>query len=285
MTRMIDYAMGYLQHKWAIIPRSLDSKMPLIKWKPFQVRRPTEREVYTWWHTWPEAGIGLVLGPVSGVVAVDSDSEAAHRAFLERLDQPPTTLAALSGSRKPGKKHYFYQSPTFSTNATRRIWHPELEFRGQGGYIVLPPSLHSSGHRYEWVNPSQQIQQMPEELAIAWQGKPSFQAQTTTRLPASINYSTSRMTLLQLLRVPMLARSTSRWLQGDYSQASAWNSRLFTAACDLAGLGICQETAEPHLLKGAAPNSSADESMARSTIASAYSAPRSALITYNSTRP
>jgi hypothetical protein len=56
----------------------------------------------------------------------------------------------------------FFRHPEHPTSATFSPWHPKLEFRGHGGIVVLPPSLHKSGGRYEWI-----AGQHPDEVKLA----------------------------------------------------------------------------------------------------------------------
>ena len=67
---------------------------------------------------------------------------------------------------------------------------------------------------------------------------------------------------------------TARFLAGEWAFASDWNRRLFLAACDMQGRKVSRAIAEPLLLAGARPISSADLDSARLTIASAYSQDR-----------
>jgi hypothetical protein len=72
---------------------------------------------------------------------------------LEQLQQRaelPATLTAKSGS---GGAHFYFRYPIGEDlrNSAGKLG-PGLDIRGQGGFIVAPPSLHVCGQRYEWVN-------------------------------------------------------------------------------------------------------------------------------------
>ena len=52
-------------------------KRPLISWKEYQTRLPTEEEVCQWFDQNPHANIGIVTGKISNSVVFDLDSEDA----------------------------------------------------------------------------------------------------------------------------------------------------------------------------------------------------------------
>ena len=58
---------------WSIIPIKTKTKLPLVSWKEFQTRRPTEEEIKTWWLQYPDAGIAVVTGKISNLIIVDID--------------------------------------------------------------------------------------------------------------------------------------------------------------------------------------------------------------------
>jgi hypothetical protein len=90
-------ARAYLQRGWSVAPQLPGGKKPCVKWKPYQVRRPTEDELGTWFRTWPTAGIAVVLGKVSGLFVVDVDGPEAHAVLLERLGcEPARTRRRIS---------------------------------------------------------------------------------------------------------------------------------------------------------------------------------------------
>ena len=64
--------------------------------------------------------------------------------------------------------------------------------------------------------------------------------------------------------------ATQRFLGGEFSNGPNWNSRLFAAACDLAGNGVPREKAERLLLAGARPWGEEERDKAIATIESAY---------------
>lgn len=281
MKSMLAVALEYLDRGWCVIPmRTIaignQRKKPHIVWKQYQVSRPTRDDAAEWWTRWPDAGIGLILGPVSGTVAVDVDSLEAEQVFFDLLGGEPNTLKTLSGSRKPGKAHYLFRCPPFPTNARFTPLHPKLELRGHGGYVVAPPSLHQSGNRYEFAEPKSEITELPEPLAKVWQSHPRFHRHPPRQEAGRKcqDFGVSPKSLMSILRIPGLSKSTQRWLIGDFAYDDGWNNRLFFAACDLAGFGVNLDVAEPLLLRGAMPRTSADEDIARRTIQSAFSEER-----------
>lgn len=107
---------------------------------------------------WPPGtrrGIGLLCGPPSDVFAVDVDTRHGGEASLAELElrsgeQLPATWCARTGS---GGQHWLYRWPREGPeirNSAGKLG-SGLDVRGVGGYIVLSPSLHVSGHCYTWI--------------------------------------------------------------------------------------------------------------------------------------
>jgi putative DNA primase/helicase len=107
--------------------------------------------IKTWWDQWPEANIGLATGADSGVFVIDIDAdhggwESADRLEAEHGAFPPTRVVRTGG----GVHVYLYYPVHGSISNSAGKLAPGLDVRGQGGYALLPPSLHRSGHRYAW---------------------------------------------------------------------------------------------------------------------------------------
>ncbi len=99
--------------------------------------------IAAWWAEWPEANVGLATGVGSGVYVVDLDGPEAIAAWRE-LGMPPG-WRSITGH---GEHHvYSIADPLPSTH-----WKlgRGIDTRGDGGYIVAPPSLHRTGRRYRW---------------------------------------------------------------------------------------------------------------------------------------
>src|SRR5438094_133742 len=48
-------------------------KMPLVRWKGYQERLPSEADVRGWWGTWPNANVGVALGGPGRLARLDVD--------------------------------------------------------------------------------------------------------------------------------------------------------------------------------------------------------------------
>lgn len=120
-----------------------------------------------WWRKWPDANIGVVTGQDSGFVALDVDNrhggDDSLNLLINQYGSIPNTIEAITGG---GGRHILFKNPGRVKNRTNIL--PGLDVRGEGGYIVVFPSLHASGKRYEWELSSRplevQLSQMPDWL-------------------------------------------------------------------------------------------------------------------------
>jgi len=141
-------ALEYLKLGFSIIPiRPKDKKPPKgFRWKQFQKRQATPVEVEDWFRKWPDANIALVTGLISGVAVVDGDGEEGV-AWME-ANLPRTSVYQKTGK---GRHAIFATNGEPIQNAVRIT--KGVDIRGDGGYVVIAPSTHSSGKQYELVFP------------------------------------------------------------------------------------------------------------------------------------
>lgn len=163
MSRNGDAALDYLRRGWPVVPAievnrfgvclcskgaQCDSpgKHPRVKWKPYQTALPSEDEVRKWWRLWPNSSVIAIMGAFSGKVAVDIDPRHDGDESLRDLGPLPDTLTNLTGG---GGQHLIYRHPGYEMRNAAGLL-PGVDFRGDGGYIIVPPSVHSSGREYAW---------------------------------------------------------------------------------------------------------------------------------------
>lgn len=152
-------ALHYLAQGWSVVPVNADKRPLLATWEEFQGRRPTEDEVRGWWGRWPDANVAVVTGAVSGLVVVDVEN-AAGRAALNQILPDMDTLTVRTGG---GGWHLYYAHPGGTVpNAVRLL--PDVDMRGDGGYVVAPPSGHRSGRGYVWEDPEKALSLFPSGL-------------------------------------------------------------------------------------------------------------------------
>lgn len=106
-----------------------------------------------WWREAPWANIGVVTGAESSLVVLDVDVIKGGDDALFEIQQKhgplPETVQALTGS---GGYHYLFAHPGSGVRIKNSVSSlgTGLDIRGDGGYIVVAPSLHLYGRRYEW---------------------------------------------------------------------------------------------------------------------------------------
>jgi len=144
-------ACSYVAKGWSVIPLQRGSKVPAIKWQRYQKARANIGDVARWFRRWPMANIGIVTGEISNLLVLDIDPQHGGVESLGRLEAKsgklPITVRAATGG---GGLHFYFAHPgEFVPNRVGVA--PGVDLRGDGGYVVAPPSRHPSGRYYNWV--------------------------------------------------------------------------------------------------------------------------------------
>lgn len=105
----------------------------------------------------------VITGRLSNLVVLDIDPRHGGDESLKDWEAQhgplPETVRCLTGGG--GAHYYFAYPPTLEVRNTTAVL-PGVDRRGEGGYVLAPPSLHASGVPYRW-----EIGQGPEEIAVA----------------------------------------------------------------------------------------------------------------------
>jgi hypothetical protein len=141
-------ALTYLEKfNFSVIPVKPD-KRPYIRWETFQHKQATKDEIISWWTKWPKAMVGIVTGSVSGIVVIDIDTPEGNDVIQEFVSD---CLLIPTCQTPSGGKHLYFKAPeTPISNNAKAI--PGCDFRGEGGYVVAPPSVNSEGDQYAWLD-------------------------------------------------------------------------------------------------------------------------------------
>lgn len=166
-------ALRYAARGWAVFPCSPETKAPLVAGDRDEHGKLIPRtggekkashdlaQIRRWWGQHPAALIGVAMGKRSGLFAVDYDprTEADGKVFtLDALKadveaqigtELPTTITAVTQSG--GVHQYFAWPDDGGPDIGNRGNLPKhVDVRGEGGYVIMPPSRMASGKVYRW---------------------------------------------------------------------------------------------------------------------------------------
>lgn len=148
MALFLKPALHYQKLGFSVIPIVTGEKRAAIEWKEFQTRIATLEEITEWSLQWPNANVGIVTGKISNLFVVDLDKykpEYDPAIELEHFDtlSTPTVLSPKGGC------HLYFLYEEGLTIASGIF--PAVDIRGEGGYIIAPPSVNGTGKPYEWL--------------------------------------------------------------------------------------------------------------------------------------
>jgi hypothetical protein len=141
-------ALRYASQGIPVFPLATRSKFPLIAAAEgghgLHDATTDAARIQAWWTAHPTANIGLKTGVAFDVIDLDSeaavDALESARAGRDRVNGPVVATA---------KGFHYFVKPTGLGNRAGVL--PGIDFRGTGGYVAAPPSVHPSGVRYRWI--------------------------------------------------------------------------------------------------------------------------------------
>lgn len=130
-----------------LFPCRPGSKIPQIK--AWQDKATCEAaRLSKWFEKFKGCNWALATGEESGIWVLDVDSDAAGAAMMRRFHSHcyigPETLCVVTG-RQFGH-HLYFSHPKCARIANKagiKGWHEDLDVRGAGGYVMVPPSIWS----------------------------------------------------------------------------------------------------------------------------------------------
>ena len=164
----LDYAIFYLTYGLSVIPLRHGEKTPLIKWERYEKEPPSIAEARKWFEG--TDNIAIVCGRVSGnLVVVDFDDVEVYNKFLKEIEGDAELKDIIDNTWlvQTGKGYHIYLRVD-SDNVVKTGKLGSVDIKGEGGYVVAPPSLHPNGMRYTFIRftktTGHEIRITPEEL-------------------------------------------------------------------------------------------------------------------------
>jgi hypothetical protein len=162
----LDAALYFAHRGWAVFPCheptasgcscrrpdcSSPAKHPRTR-RGFRDATTDPATIARWWRQWPTANVALRTGGDSGLVVLDVDPDHGGLRSLTELQRRhgalPPSLAVHTGS---GGSHYWFAHPGRHVHNSAGRLGPGIDVRGDGGYVIAPPSVHHTGRAYQWA--------------------------------------------------------------------------------------------------------------------------------------
>jgi hypothetical protein len=137
-------AAWYAAQGVAVFPVEERGKVPLVRWR--DAATTDAERVAAWWRRWPLANIGMPTGLRWDVI--DIDGPAGYQSFGLMREEGRVPVVVGRALTPRGGMHV-YIAPTGDGNAASFV--EGIDYRGLGGYVILPPSFGANGRQYDWA--------------------------------------------------------------------------------------------------------------------------------------
>jgi bifunctional DNA primase/polymerase-like protein/primase-like protein len=145
---MLRTALALAERNIAVFPCAVRSKTPATP-HGFLDASTDEGVVTRWWQIEPNYNIGIATGAISNLFVLDIDGLDAE-IELRKLEAAHGTLPATVEVITGKGRHLYFRHPGKPVKNSASKLAEGLDIRGDGGFVVAPPSVHPSGKQYCW---------------------------------------------------------------------------------------------------------------------------------------
>ena len=145
-------ALRYVKQGRPIFPLQPRGKFPIGGTHGFKDATLDIGRIDQLWGQIPDLNLGMPTGGASGLFVVDVDGQVGRESLAKwevEHDPLPLTLTSATG-REGGGEHRFFVTGEHNVSSCTPA--PNINIKGNGGYVVVPPSIHPSGRAYEWLS-------------------------------------------------------------------------------------------------------------------------------------
>lgn len=146
---MIEAALKYHEKGMSVFPVNPNTKKPLVEWKKYQTERPTIDQLHAWFDR-TNNGIAIVTGKISDTFVVDFDRYKPGFSEEDALKLIPDSINAPTVQTMNKGQHLYFRNPEINASIMAGVA-PGIDYRGEGGYVVAPPSRSMTGAEYTWL--------------------------------------------------------------------------------------------------------------------------------------
>jgi hypothetical protein len=145
-----DWVWFYHKQGMTVIPVKTKDKRPNIAtWADYQHKQPDDKSIEFWLKEGKFENIGVVCGVASNnLVVIDIDDETIVEKLgidLKKVHEQGNWVV------KTGKGYHIYCKSKENPGDTKKYDDLHIEYRANACYVVAPPSIHPSGHQYEFL--------------------------------------------------------------------------------------------------------------------------------------
>jgi len=146
---LLEAALDYAKLGWHILPIVAGQKIPASSHgvkdattDPVQIR--------AWWSRWPDANVAVACGKASGIYVIDVDISDSVNGY-ESLKELPPLPETIRQDTPRGGFHAFYCVRESDPPCNKNDFRTGVDIRGDGYYVLLPPSKSRSHGSYTWA--------------------------------------------------------------------------------------------------------------------------------------
>lgn len=155
----LEAAHSYRALGLSVVP--VTGKVCHVRWRPYQRRRANHHDITMWYRQGAFGGVAIVCGAVSkNLIVLDLDGVEAVQDFRHTWPELCSTYMVRTGSGHG--EHYYFTTEGLTSTLTATGY----ELRGDGTYVVAPPSLHPVTRKPYLAQNTNPIKHLPDMTAL-----------------------------------------------------------------------------------------------------------------------